>query len=315
MRVGLGDNPVIVIRYNITKWGGPRPVAAIGPPVTVDETRVPLSGRTGGRLGFGALSVLLHAAAIGVLVLVVSPPVAPPPLEQAPIELVFEQPPAPPEATPVAQPEAPPPVEQPPLPEVGPEPPVPVPPEPPPEPPPPPVVAPAEPKPPEPPPPEVPEPSPPPPPPPPPPLRVTPPRPRPPARPPAREPVAQRPAPPAVTTAPAPVPPSSTAPAPVAPAAPGLDRAWVASVSAFLAARKTYPEEARRRGEEGRVAVRFTVDRSGRVTQAVIVSPSGSALLDEAALGLLRQAVLPAFPPDMTQVSITITTTMRYSLR
>ncbi len=86
-------------------------------------------------------------------------------------------------------------------------------------------------------------------------------------------------------------------------------------MSSSLAARKTYPEEARRRGEEGNVAVRFTVDRSGRVTQAAVVSPSGSPLLDAAALGLLREAPLPAFPPDMTQASITITTTMRYSLR
>lgn len=97
-------------------------------------------------------------------------------------------------------------------------------------------------------------------------------------------------------------------------AAPVVDSGWAASVSGWLASRKTYPEAARLRGEEGRVAVRFTVDRSGRVMGAAIVSSSGSALLDEAALGLLRQAVLPAFPADMTQASITITTTMRYSL-
>jgi protein TonB len=86
-------------------------------------------------------------------------------------------------------------------------------------------------------------------------------------------------------------------------------------VSGWLAARKTYPEEARRRGEEGHVSIRFTVDRSGRVMEAAIVTPSGSALLDEAALNLLRLAVLPAFPADMTQERITITTTVRYSLR
>jgi protein TonB len=100
-----------------------------------------------------------------------------------------------------------------------------------------------------------------------------------------------------------------------APAAPVVDPGWQASVFGWLASRKTYPEEARRRGEEGRVTVRFTVDRSGRVVEAAIVSASGSALLDEAALGLLRQAVLPAFPADMNQARITITTTMRYSLR
>ena len=112
-----------------------------------------------------------------------------------------------------------------------------------------------------------------------------------------------------------PSPSAVTAPAPVTPAAPVIDRSWEAAVFGSLAARKTYPEEARRRGEEGRVAVRFTVDRSGHVMEAAIVSPSGSALLDEAALGLLRQAVLPPFPAGMTEARITITTTMRYSLR
>jgi protein TonB len=94
-----------------------------------------------------------------------------------------------------------------------------------------------------------------------------------------------------------------------------VDPAWTASVSGWLAVHKTYPDQARRRGEEGRVGVRFTVDRSGRVVDAAIVAGSGSAQLDEAALALLRQATLPAFPADMTQPRVTITTTVRYSLR
>jgi periplasmic protein TonB len=90
---------------------------------------------------------------------------------------------------------------------------------------------------------------------------------------------------------------------------------WTAAVSALLASRKTYPEEARRRGQEGHVAIRFTVERSGRVVDAAIAAASGFTLLDDAALALLRQAVFPAFPPDMTQATVTITTTVRYSLR
>jgi TonB family protein len=49
--------------------------------------------------------------------------------------------------------------------------------------------------------------------------------------------------------------------------------------------------------------------------EAAIVAASGSRLLDDAALALLRQAGLPPFPPDMTQARLTITTTIRYSLR
>jgi protein TonB len=97
--------------------------------------------------------------------------------------------------------------------------------------------------------------------------------------------------------------------------APVVDPSWQASVFGWLASRKTYPEEARRLGEEGRVAIRFTIDRSGRVLDAAIVSASGSQRLDEAALALLQRASLPPFPATMAQARITITTTMRYSLR
>jgi protein TonB len=116
-------------------------------------------------------------------------------------------------------------------------------------------------------------------------------------------------------------PPASTPPAPSAApatppaAAPTVDPHWQAAISAWIAAHRVYPEEARRRGEEGPVAVRFTVDRSGHVIEAGIVSGSGSALLDEAAVALLRQAVLPAFPPSMTEARVTIRTSIRYSLR
>jgi protein TonB len=94
-----------------------------------------------------------------------------------------------------------------------------------------------------------------------------------------------------------------------------MDQGWVAAVSAWLAAHRTYPAQARERGEEGNVAVRFTVDRSGRVVQAVILKPSGSSLLDDAALALLRQAAFPAFPANMTEAQVTVTTSIRYSLR
>jgi protein TonB len=98
-------------------------------------------------------------------------------------------------------------------------------------------------------------------------------------------------------------------------AAQSIDGAWRGSVASWLVAHKSYPEEARQRGEEGRVVVRFTVDRSGHVIDAAIVGGSGSERLDAATLALLRAAILPAFPPSMTQARTTITTSMRYSLR
>jgi protein TonB len=107
----------------------------------------------------------------------------------------------------------------------------------------------------------------------------------------------------------------ATQPPATGPATPVMDRSWVTAVSAWLAAHRTYPAQARERGEEGNVSVRFTVDRSGRVVEAAIVKASGSILLDEAALEMLRQAILPAFPAGMPQAQVTITTSIRYSLR
>lgn len=101
----------------------------------------------------------------------------------------------------------------------------------------------------------------------------------------------------------------------LAPAMPLIDAAWQRAVSGWLVSARNYPEEARRRGEEGRVTVRFTVDRMGRVVEAAVAGPSGFVLLDAAALALLRQAVLPAFPPSMTQARVTLTTAVRYTLR
>ena len=273
-------------------------MAAAVPISAAEGGRARLSARRDRQFGFGLASVLLHAAVLGGVAIVLTPALTPAPPDEATVELVFEQAAPPPEAQPEVPPpavEAPPPEPEPaltppPEPEPVPPPPEPAPVQPPPEPvpvPPPPEPAPM---------------------PPPPPNPKAPPVRRAPPKPVARAPVAV----PAPRGEPAPQAPVA---APVAPVAPVVDPRWAAAVSGWLAARKTYPEEARRRGEEGRVAIRFTVDRSGRVVEAAIVTASGSALLDEAALGLLRQAVFPAFPPDMTQVRVTITTTVRYSLR
>ncbi len=53
-----------------------------------------------------------------------------------------------------------------------------------------------------------------------------------------------------------------------------------------------------RAGVKGDVSVRFTLDRTGNVTDAQVVRSSGSSSLDEEALAVLQRASpLPA-PPD-----------------
>ena len=69
-----------------------------------------------------------------------------------------------------------------------------------------------------------------------------------------------------------------------------------ASLAAWLAAHKTYPEIARRRGEQGRAVVRFTVDRDGQVLDVQLVSGTGSTSLDDAVERMLHGAHLPAIP-------------------
>jgi len=82
-----------------------------------------------------------------------------------------------------------------------------------------------------------------------------------------------------------------------------------------LAANKRYPDAAQRNGEEGRVAVRFTVDRTGRVLQAQVAGSSGSPALDEAARSLLAGAQVPPFPPGMAQAQQTVTVGIQYTLQ
>ena len=116
--------------------------------------------------------------------------------------------------------------------------------------------------------------------------------------------------PPGVPT-PAPLPPTTTAPAP-SPAA--IDGTWRNALATWVQARKRYPDEARRQGTEGRVAVRFTVGRDGQVLDAQVVQGSGSDLLDQAALSMFRGGRAPPFPADMAQVQITTTIFVHYRL-
>jgi protein TonB len=97
-------------------------------------------------------------------------------------------------------------------------------------------------------------------------------------------------------------------------AGPVVDAGWARAVSAWLDAHRAYPPEARRRGEQGKVLLRFTVDRTGKVQHVEVVTGSGSSRLDSAALNLLRSAALPPFVPSMTSEQITITMPVDYGL-
>ncbi len=93
-----------------------------------------------------------------------------------------------------------------------------------------------------------------------------------------------------------------------------INPGWQTALGAWLQANKTYPEEARRRGDEGRAMVRFTVSRDGRVLDFQVVSGTGSSILDAAVERLLRGARVPPFPAGMAQDQVTVTLQIRYTL-
>lgn len=130
---------------------------------------------------------------------------------------------------------------------------------------------------------------------------------------PPRDPALQAPAP---SPIPPPVPPpAAPAASPPAPASTEVSPAWNSALRKWLTDNKTYPDAARRNGEEGRVALRFTVDRTGRVLQVQVAGSSGSATLDEAARNMLTGARLPPFPPGMAQAQQTVTAGIQYTLQ
>lgn len=235
------------------------------------------------------MATMLHAVAVVALMTIVRSPAVPKPPEEQAMALVFVPPP--PEPLEPSEPSLlPGPLEEPPPP------PEPVPPPPEPVPPPPAVAIP----------PEAP-----PPPPRPPVVRKTPPLARsvvPPRV--AETPAATEPHP---TDAPPNPTPNPTPPGPPAPAAP-VAGDWQRSLAAWVTAHKVYPDEARRRGIVGAVALRLTADRSGRVLDVTVVRSAGSSILDAAAEAIVRNAVLPPFTAGMPQDTVTITIQLHYAL-
>jgi protein TonB len=73
---------------------------------------------------------------------------------------------------------------------------------------------------------------------------------------------------------------------------------WAIKMSQRLQRFKRYPEAAERRNIEGVTIVRFTVDRSGQLVASEVLQSSGSPILDEEALALLKRASPFPAPPD-----------------
>lgn len=91
---------------------------------------------------------------------------------------------------------------------------------------------------------------------------------------------------------------------------------WQSKLLSHLSRYKRYPEDARRRNQEGVNRLRFTVDKDGKVLAYSIVARSGSASLDRATMEMIRRAQpLPPPPPELLNGdSLEVTAPFIYSL-
>lgn len=67
------------------------------------------------------------------------------------------------------------------------------------------------------------------------------------------------------------------------------EQRYLAALRARIEQKKFYPRPSRRRGETGRVIVRFAIQKNGELADLTVVRSSGIARLDEAALKTLRR--------------------------
>jgi len=106
-----------------------------------------------------------------------------------------------------------------------------------------------------------------------------------------------------VTTAPQrveaqqPAPGSTTSPHQSASLARAQQR-WERELVDKLQRFKLYPDAAARRGIKGVTLVRFTVNRTGQLIASEVLQSSGSPILDEEAVALLKRASPFPVPPD-----------------
>jgi protein TonB len=91
---------------------------------------------------------------------------------------------------------------------------------------------------------------------------------------------------------------------------------YLSRLSRHLGRFYEYPRRARRLGQEGTPVLVFSFNRQGQLLSYQLANASGHALLDDAALAMLKQAEpLPKVPADMTGRSFSYALPVRFQLR
>ncbi len=87
-------------------------------------------------------------------------------------------------------------------------------------------------------------------------------------------------------------------------------------VAALLNENKAYPHAARRMKIEGTAVIRLRIERSGRLLSADLTESSGSPLLDDAVLSMVkRTGKFPPFPESVYSESEVFSVPVRFSLK
>jgi len=103
------------------------------------------------------------------------------------------------------------------------------------------------------------------------------------------------PAPPVAAPVQATAKPAPAAPPPSA----GIEATFIGQLRAYIKTITHYPnsKEARLLRPQGNVEVQFTLSRAGAVSDVGLLRPSGSQVLDQQALSIVRSGAYPPFPP------------------
>ncbi len=131
---------------------------------------------------------------------------------------------------------------------------------------------------------------------------------------------ANKPAKPAQSSPSTPTPQKRTTAAQPSSAYKAIEQRYLQALSQQIAyhAQQNYPYRARRRHQQGKVILRFTLHPDGHITQIQIHASSGYPLLDQAALEVVQQQMksqFKPFPKEMPTKAKKIVVPIQYSLQ
>jgi protein TonB len=97
---------------------------------------------------------------------------------------------------------------------------------------------------------------------------------------------------------------------------PGLRQRYAAQLRGWVARHQHYPRSARDQRQEGRGAVRFRIDRAGRIVAASVETGTGHAVLDAELLAMLRRAEpMPAMPAALPGEGFEVVLPVTFAVR